>query len=384
MRLITANRIFNGSTFLNPNIVLAVNKEGEIIEFLDRSNTNENKLEIFNGIITPGFINAHCHLELSHLHESIPQKKGLVDFAKQIITLRNTFTPQQIIEAAEIANTQMVNAGIAAVGDISNTAITFPIKQKSSIFYHTFIELIGLNPLHAQTIFENGKKLYHELNNASLQGSLAPHAPYSCSIELIKLIAEFNSQKRLPLSIHNQESDEENKFLQGKPSAFNELYDFLNLDITWFKPNYTNSLNAYSKFLLGKKNILVHNTYSTESDYRLMGNLAYWCLCPRANLYIENTLPDYKLLLKHSAQLCFGTDSLASNFDLDILKEASIFYSKTNNLELTLQALSGNGAKALGIENNYGFLMPGKNTGLNLVEDANNTLLLKQIIYQSC
>lgn len=380
MRLITANRIFNGSSFLDSNTVLVLNGQGQLTEILTSKDVDSSKVEKLDGIITPGFINAHCHLELSHLYNQIPQKKGLVDFAKHIITQRHNFTHQQIIEAALDADKQMALAGIVAVGDISNTNFSFSVKQKSAIYYHTFIELIGLKPESSQPIFAAGNELINELKNAKLPGSFSAHAPYSCSLELIKLIINYNTQHQLPFSIHNQESEEENKFLQGKPSAFKQLYDFLKLDISWFKPNFTNSLNAYANLLQGKNNILVHNTFTSESDYQIMGKLVYWCLCPSANLYIENTLPDYTLLTKHSTQLCFGTDSLASNTNLDILKEATIFYKKTNNLELTLKGLTSNGATALGIQEKYGTMIKGKNTGLNLIEEKENTLLLKKII----
>nr|MBP9069091.1 amidohydrolase family protein [Bacteroidia bacterium] len=106
----------------------------------------------------------------------------------------------------------------------------------------------------------------------------------------------------------------------------------------------------------------------------------FWCLCPSANLYIEDTLPNYDHLLKNTQQICFGTDSLASNSDLNLIKEAAIFYSKTGELELSLKGLTFNGAKALGLDDKFGSFIKGKNTGLNLITTNNKDLKLIKVL----
>ncbi len=381
MRLITANRIFNGLSFLDSDTVLAIDEQGQLSDILKQSEVDSSTVEKLDGIITPGFINAHCHLELSHMHQMIPEKKGFLDFAKNIMSRRNLVSVEQMTEAAKQADLQMIQNGIAAVGDISNINLTFEIKKQSKIFYHTFIELLGLDPSKAVPMLYYGVSLLDELKTFGLNGSLAPHAPYSCSADLIKAIADYNAKNNLPTSIHNQESEEENKFLRGEKSDFDELYKFLQLDISWFKPNFKSSLDAYLKQLNEKTNILVHNTFSSEEDLRSVHSNVFWCLCPSANLYIEDTLPNYTQLLKNTQQICFGTDSLASNSTLDVLKEATIFYSKTGNLDLTLKGLTSNGAKALGIQDSFGSFIIGKNAGINLISHSEDSILLKNKIF---
>ncbi len=380
MRYLSADRIFNGKEFLDPNSVLVFDDNGLFVEGVDISAVKNSQLEHHKGVITPGFVNSHCHLELSHMLNMIPQKTGFLDFAKNIMSRRNSVSIEQMIEAAKQGDIHMQQNGIVAVGDISNINITFDVKKQSKIFYHTFVELLGLDPSKSVSMIYYGVSLLNELKNLGLAGSLAPHAPYSCSVQLIKAIADHNAKNNLPTSIHNQESEEENKFLRGEKSDFDELYKFLQLDISWFKPKFKSGLDAYIKELNAGINILVHNTFSSEDDLRSVHSNVFWCLCPSANLYIEDTLPNYDQLLKNTQQICFGTDSLASNSDLTIVKEAGIFYSKTNKLELSLKGLTYNGAKALGLEDRFGSFIKGKNTGCNLITDDKKDLTLIKVL----
>jgi cytosine/adenosine deaminase-related metal-dependent hydrolase len=380
VKYLGADRIFTGTEFLKDNSVIVLDEKNQFVEFTNAAQVKNSQIEQHKGILMPGFVNAHCHLELSHMHQMIPEKKGFLEFAKNIITRRNSVPVEQMSEAAKNADEQMRKNGIVAVGDISNINLSFPIKQNSRIFYHTFVELIGLNPVQEQPMMQYGIGLLGELKKLGLSGSLAPHAPYSCSGELIKAIADQNEKDGTPTSIHNQESEAENKFLRGEKSDFDELYKFLQIDLSWFKPHFKSGLDAYVKQLNSKTNILVHNTFSSAEDLNSIGSNAFWCLCPSANLYIENTLPDYDQILKNTQQICFGTDSLASNADLDCVKEAGIFYSKTGNLELSLKGITSHAAKALGIDDKFGSFIKGKDAGVNLITQNTSHLKFEKVI----
>lgn len=377
MRIISANSIFNGINFLSQEMALVIDDFGILKDIVKKTEIQSSEIEYYEGIIAPGFVNAHCHLELSHLFSQIDPKTGLIEFLKQVIAKRNNFNKKEQEDAAIEADFKMWESGIVAVGDISNIDTTFKTKANSKIYYHTFIELIGLNPLHSETIFEKGLSLLKELENYNLIGSLAAHAPFSSSKLLINKIANYNSSNNLAFSIHNQESEEETKFFAGRPSGINDLFDYLNIDIIWFTPPKTSSLLSYLDEIPNKKSLLVHNTFCKEEDiiaskYKFIN----WCFCPGANLFIENTLPNYDLFLNHNQNWCIGTDSLASNQKLDMCFEASILLSKSPSIsiESILKALTYNGAKALGIEDKFGKLIIGKNTGLNLIQHNDKQL----------
>ena len=377
MRIISANSIFNGINFLSQEMALVIDDFGILKDIVKKTEIQSSEIEHYDGIIAPGFVNAHCHLELSHLFSQIDPKTGLIEFLKQVIAKRNNFNKKEQEDAAIEADFKMWESGIVAVGDISNIDTTFKTKANSKIYYHTFIELIGLNPLHSETIFEKGLSLLKELENYNLIGSLAAHAPFSSSKLLINKIANYNGLNNLAFSIHNQESEEETKFFAGRPSGINDLFDYLNIDINWFTPPKTSSLLSYLDVIPNKKSLLVHNTFCKEEDiiaskYKFIN----WCFCPGANLFIENTLPNYDLFLNHNQNWCIGTDSLASNQKLDMCFEASILLSKlpSISIESILKALTYNGAKALGIEDKFGKLIIGKNTGLNLIQHSDTQL----------
>ena len=383
MRIISANSIFNGINFLSQEMALVIDDFGLLKDIVKKTEIQSSEIEHYDGIIAPGFVNAHCHLELSHLFSQIDPKTGLIEFLKQVIAKRNNFNKKEQEDAAIEADFKMWESGIVAVGDISNIDTTFKTKANSKIYYHTFIELIGLNPLHSETIFEKGLSLLKELENYNLIGSLAAHAPFSSSKLLINKIANYNGLNNLAFSIHNQESEEETKFFAGRPSGINDLFEYLNIDINWFTPPKTSSLLSYLYVITNKKSLLVHNTFCKEEDIIASKHkFINWCFCPGANLFIENTLPNYDLFLNHNQNWCIGTDSLASNQKLDMCFEASILLSKlpSISIESILKALTYNGAKALGIEDKFGKLIIGKNTGLNLIQHSDKQLNFKQKI----
>ncbi|MDA9663506.1 amidohydrolase family protein, partial [bacterium] len=115
-----------------------------------------------------------------------------------------------------------------------------------------------------------------------------------------------------------------------------------------------------------RKILLVHNTYSTKSDLTQQ----YYCTCPKANIYIENSLPDYKIF--NTDRLCVGTDSLASNDTLSILCELKVIRDNSDyNLDTLLKIASKNGAEALGFEK-LGTFEKGKKPGINLLDNLNS------------
>lgn len=383
MRFLTAHKVFSGKEFLEEGSVLVLDDQNRFIEIVSEDQLAKNNVERLEGIISPGFVNAHCHLELSHLKGKIARGTGLPGFAGQVLAQRNKCTQEELQEQLDQADSDMWRNGIVAVGDISNTADSFEKKTGSKIFYHTFIELIGLRPEQSKAIFERGLELLQTLKSRDLSGSLAPHAPYSTSKELIQQIANFDLLQNKPFSIHNQESEEETKFFMGEENAFKALYSALNLDLSWYVAPKTSSLKHYAGVLSTANSLLIHNTYTHAEDIvTTITKPVFWCFCPAANLYIEGQLPDFALFKSLKDKVCLGTDSLASNSELNVLQEANLILasSHTFSQEELLRSATFNGASALGITQFYGSFIPGKNAGINLVDFSNSKInFLKKI-----
>ena len=384
MQFLRANKLFNGEQFLPQNAVLVLENNGILKDIILDTETDVLNIKTLEGIITPGFVNVHCHLELSHLKSLIPTHTGLVEFAKQIIINRNRISKDEALEYQVQANKAMWSEGIVAVGDICNTNESLVTKQSSNIYYHSFIELLGLNPANATTNFDKGLLVLNEFKNTGLAVSFAPHAPYSTSNKLMDKIIDYNLKHINCSTIHNQESEEETKFFMGEKNDFENLYQFLNLDISWFKAPKTSSLHYYYSHLKNQNTILVHNTGTKKQDIEFTNNqTTSWCFCPNANLYIENKLPQFELFKNLQNSICLGTDSLASNWDLNLISEANVILKNTStfSLENVLKFMTFNGAKALSISNKFGSFIIGKNAGLNLISTNNNQLTFtKKII----
>lgn len=377
MRFLAADLIFDGIKFLDKETVLVLRDDGVLSEISHSKHVPADKTECLAGILTPGFVNAHCHLELSHMKGAIEPQKGFIEFAKKIIPSRNHAHLQARTEAMQQADKEMWENGVVAVGDICNTGESIAVKKNSRMHYHSFVELLGLQPLGARAAFGEGLEVYNTCLKNNLPASLAPHAPYSTSLELIKLIAEFDAANKIPLSIHNQESQEETDFSMGLPGGFYNLYAYLGIDISWYKAPRRSSIKAFGPLVKNQHSILVHNTCtSAEELNELKSNPVFWCLCPLSNLYIESRLPEFSKFEPVKNNLCLGTDSLASNTQLNMLAEANelLKFPQVFSTQEVLRLLTSQGARALSLEKNYGHLIPGKNTGLNLLQQKNNQL----------
>ena len=373
----TADYVLPVSSKSIPNGVVALNEQGEVLGVYAKDNpeVQGKNIEKLKGILVPGFVNVHSHLELAHLRGLLPQKNGLIEFIKGVMGLRQ-FDQGEITAAMQAADQEMYNNGIVAVGDISNRIDSKPVKEKSKLYYHTFIELIGINPAVAKDVFKKGLKLKEDF--APLPNSITPHAPYSVSKELLREIYNYAKKHDNLISIHNQETEEENKFFRYKTGDFLKLYEFLKQDISFFKPQARNSLQTFTPaFPENQRIMLVHNTYTSLKDLFFVKRFipeVFWCFCPKANLYIEDRLPKIDLFLPQGFNLTLGTDSYASNDKLCILSELKTLHQHFPQLQLTetIAWATLNGAKFLGVDRDFGSLEKGKKPGLNLITYTDN------------
>ena len=385
MRYITADQIFSGKEFFLSNTVLVLDDKDKISDITTLDSIEKSNVEHFKGIITPGFINTHCHLELSHLKSVIKQHTGIVDFGLSVMKHRNELALELQQDVMLRADEEMKKQGIVAVGDISNSNSSIKVKQQSDLYYHTFVELIALNPERANLVFDTGKQLLSEFSNAQLSASLAPHAPYSASLELIKKISEDCNTLNKPTSIHNQESNAENDFFNSKSGDYLRLYNTINVPIDYFKATGKSSLQSIVSAFHKKVNtLLVHNTFTNKDDIENVQKThshLYWCLCPNANLYIENSLPNISLLNANKCALTLGTDSLASNSQLSIIDEinALLKHQPAISIDVLLQAATYNGANFLGIENQFGLIEKDRKSGINLIEGNSGNYSVKRL-----
>lgn len=353
--------------------VIAVDEQGEILAVYRPEEIREKQItptRYDQGVLVPGLINTHCHLELSHLLGAIPEHTGLPEFVREVMQHR-TAGEAEISAAMTGADQQMRNNGIVAVGDISNHIASREVKLASPLYYHTFVETMSFNPEKAGEMIDRAKQIKSAF--FPLNATVVPHAPYSVSAALFAAIRDISGGAGDVLSIHNQETADENLFFEAKSGHFLNLYDFLGLDISFFRATGRSSLQSYLPQLpAAPSTLLVHNTFTSADDIAFAQGIhprLFWCLCPNANRYIENRLPDVQQLIAAGATITLGTDSLASNHQLSILSEMyTLQQEKGIAFEELLSWATINGARFLQIDAIYGSFEAGKRPGINLLQ----------------
>jgi cytosine/adenosine deaminase-related metal-dependent hydrolase len=354
-----------------PHGNVLIMKEDQSVEAILPQEEAGEDVQVIDGILSPGFVNGHCHLELSHLHKLIPPKTGMVGFIEQVLAKRTEAT-EIIEEACKLADEEMQKNGIVAVGDICNTTHSLSTKLKSKIYYHNFIEVTGFVAATAQKRFEDGLNVYETFaKHFPNQTTMVPHAPYSVSSKLFALITKHSLNKII--SIHNQESYAEQEFFEKKTGDFLRLYKNLGIDISFFNPTKTSLQYCLPYLINSEKCILVHNGYMPIEDQNVINSInkeietkKFWlCFCSNANTYIGNEAPKVEFIKTFENEIIIGTDSLASNNQLCIASEIRDILYKHPSITLAriLKMANHNGAKALGISHQFGEFKKGLKPG---------------------
>lgn len=353
--------------------IVTVENDGTITGVEDNGGNLSEKesVEFHNGIIVPGFVNCHCHLELSHMKDLIPPKKGLAEFLKNF-KIRREEGGENVTASVSRADNEMYRDGVVVCADICNTRVTFDIKKKSRIKYINLLEVFGIDPGKADRRMDEIKQLLNIARDYRIPSWLVPHSAYSLSLTLFSFLRAETELNKIT-SVHFMETDCETSFLKYNDGPIFESFKESGLEVDGLKTVEDLETVILHEITPSGNLILVHNTFADRTTIKKIKkreNL-YWCLCPNANLYIEDKVPPVDLLIEEDCLIVTGTDSLASNSRLSILEELKTLHEYYP--WVPLQDLIGwatiNGAMALGEEAEYGSIKPGKKPGLLLLQD---------------
>jgi cytosine/adenosine deaminase-related metal-dependent hydrolase len=374
-----ADKLFDGYRFLDDNKLLVTDKDGVIQDIVAETEAGDD-IQYYDGILSPGYINCHCHLELSHLKNVIPPHTGLIEFLCSVVTKRDSgpeIIQQEIIKAEK----EMYDNGIVSVGDIGNTADTADVKSKSKIRWQNFVEVLSFTDEKVEENIQHYLKVASVFNNQqsttnNQRTSLVPHAPYSISPETFFRINELT--KNQIISIHNQEHPAEDELYKTGAGDYLKLFKIFGIDKSPFPVTGKSSIRSVLPYFNNGQTIfLVHNTCMQEEDIiwaneysEFTGLKIVYCLCINANLYIENKVPPIDMLMKHNCQIVLGTDSYSSNWQLSIAKEMEAVHKHFPHIpiETILQWATSNGARALAWGDELGSFEKGKKPGVILID----------------
>jgi cytosine/adenosine deaminase-related metal-dependent hydrolase len=273
-----------------------------------------------------GWLNAHCHLELSHLKGRIRPGLPFAQWLSELVALRRSLPPEEAAAAATDALLTMQADGTSALLDILTLDLAEPALRTAPAGFRTlaFRELLGLNPPEAPMRLH--ARIGRESDHPGFREGLSPHAPYSVSPMLFRLAARSALLTHQWLCIHAAEVPEETQFvLYGR----GPLRDFLEPFIPpgWQPPAmrpipYLDSLGC-----LGPTTLLVHCNDITDAEIGLIARAGCSVVvCPGTHVYFARREFPLERLLAAGVPTFLGTDSLASNEALSMEREVGLAF----------------------------------------------------------
>ena len=334
------------------------------------------------GAVVPGFINAHCHVELSHLHGKFRKGTGMAGFIDQINELRDWAGRDAKVKLVREWMDKMWQDGVSAMADISNDDSSFDVKKDHKMYTRTFLEVFGSEPHMCEGAMADVMKLADLASEAGIDAAPTPHSCYTMSPQLLSASAAAGLAKGY-LSYHSQESQEEEELLRNGSGAMYENRRRSGMStppvtgessLKYFIDRLADAAPApYDQQIL-----LVHNVCLAQEDIdaakKVMNNV-YWAVCPLSNIFIHNALPPISLMRGNGLAITLGTDSLSSNDDLDMVKEMYCLHSNFPEVPMAeiLTWASLNGARFLGKEAQLGTLEKGKRPGIVRISDIDKS-----------
>ena len=362
------------------NAFVEVDQDGTIL----RIGPCEEGETLLDGAIVPGFVNAHCHAELSYMKGLFRKGTGMAGFIDQINALRDTSSLETKRACLKEALDQLWEQGVVAMADISNCDDSFALKAEHPLYTRTFLEVFGAQPGECAAVVEGVNALQERAEAFGLDAAPTPHSCYTMSPELLTASA-VEGLKSGFLSYHSEESEEEEEMMR---SGSGPMWDNRVANGIPTPPVTGTSSLAYflDRLLAGGLSapvpghvLLVHECCLTAEGAALARQVLahpFLAVCPLSNLFIHNTLPPIPVMQASGIPICVGTDSLSSNDQLNIIAE---LYCLQQAFDVPLGELLEwaclNGARFLGLQDRIGTLEPGKKPGVVRLERSKSIRL---------
>jgi cytosine/adenosine deaminase-related metal-dependent hydrolase len=320
-----------------------------------------------NVAILPGLINAHTHLELSWLRGRVPPAPQFTDWVTTLFAVRgrpDTSMSDAQVAAIDEAITEVQRTGTAAVGDISNSLRSVEPMRRRHLDGVVFHELLGFKERDGALI-EASREMRSAAVNSGARVSLAPHAPYSTSLELFKAIRAAVDGNACPImSVHLGESIEEVELLQKGTGPWRGMLETIGAwRDDWQIPECDPVAYLDRHNLIDEKTLVVHGVQFDDKALARLAELgATLVTCPRSNQWVGVGYPPIDRFYKAGVRVAVGTDSLASVADLNLFSELQTMRYLAPGVPASTILASATlvGARALGLGDELGSLTAGK------------------------
>ena len=354
--------------------------QGGVVRWMGRRQDYQAEIDrdYPDAALIPALVNAHTHLEFSDLERPLGRPgTPFADWILDVVSNRMDQTDAGKLKAIEKGFRESFECGVGALGEIATGPFRNPDSAPEQIEWVIFQELLGRDVKQLET------RLGTLRNESDADGSwgLSPHAPYSVHDNLFESILARSSRTSEIVAMHLAETESELQLMEHGNGPFEKALVRLG---AWYPESYKpfRSPRWYLERLAQvRRALVVHGNYLQNADLEFIAgkrNVLSLVYCPRTHHYFGH--PRYPLIkaLNFGVNVCVGTDSRASNPDLDLLQELQ--FIRVQFPEISPKAIlkmgTENGATALGLETRatrLGGIEVGRRCALSLVS-TNETM----------
>jgi cytosine/adenosine deaminase-related metal-dependent hydrolase len=341
---------------------------GERIAAVGPRGSGRADVDLGDVAVLPGLVNAHTHLDLTGLRGRVPPGENFTDWLRAVIAHRRARPPEQVEADVRAGVAESVGHGVTLLGDIAAGGGSWAALAGAPLRAVVFYEMLGLPEGRAAAALAAARDwLAAHPATATCRPGLSPHAPYSVRADLFFRAARLARERggRTPLAVHLAETREELELLHRRRGPF---VAFLHELGVWDPEGLADSPRAVVRLCnQAVPRLFIHGNYLAPSArVPRRGTVVY---CPRTHAHFGHPPHPFRSLLARGVRVALGTDSLASNPDLDPLAEARFLHRRHPDLPAgdLVRMVTLAGAEALGWDDEAGSLYPGKSADLAVV-----------------
>jgi len=329
---------------------------------------SDSVIDLGDTVVLPGFVNAHCHLDLTSFR-NIVNERCFTDWLKKLVLLKRTANKTSCYQGWMDGVHLSLSTGVTSIANIETLLDNLTNRiQSSPARIFSFIEFLGVSYDAAISSFTKAIDTIKSLEALGLYAAISPHSLYSINSQLLEYIGPNLRAAGYRISMHVAESKDEIEMICHRSGA---LYE-------WLKTEFGSQINyefhraveiLESIGVLSDKFLAVHCNIVTDKEIDILAtNSCHVVHCPRSHSYFKHPPFMFSKFLKSKVNICLGTDSAASvalesdqKNPLDLLQDIEILLKNNSGLspEVVLQMATVNGAKALGLSGLVGSIEPG-------------------------
>lgn len=380
--------IANAAVTVNERSILSVGRFADAFDSISRSQCKVIDLGV--GAIIPGLVNAHSHLEFSDLEQPLGRPGiDFTDWIRLVVSRRQNSSQDSNLQttssnkssAIERGINESLESGVWAIGEIATLPLELDHYRRHQqdrstpdMLLTCFLEQLGRDDSSLDQKRSELDSFFrqHPDANSCLRLGSSPHAPYSVAPNLLRQICQQSTSAGLPLAMHLAESLSERELLEKQTGRFvSLLQDFGVWDPASFQSGF--SIGEIIRIIShAPLSLIVHGNYLSAQELDIVAassNRMSIVFCPRTHHFFQHSDYPIEQILLRGINICLGTDSRASNPDLDLHSESKHVANSFPYLDADriLAMATINGATALGISQDYGSITQGKRPALSFI-----------------